>query len=172
MEKTLIDARNKFPGKIRAPVVRYATPEDYPQIIALGEELNAENGHSSIDYDQAEAAIIEAILVKRAMIGVIGDVGKISGIVMLRFASFWNSRDMFLEELFLYVPPEHRKSANAKTLLHFACDTADSLGLPLLIGVLSSIRTKAKLRLYERHLGAPVGGYFFVHDPRNQMRLK
>ena len=33
------------------------------------------------------------------------------------------------------------------------------------------VRTKAKLKLYEKHLGAPVGGYFFVYDPKNKMRF-
>lgn len=153
------------------PVVRYAVPEDYPQIIALGEELHAENGHSDIDYDVAEAAIMEAINRKHAMIGVIGDVGKIEGIIFLRFASFWNSRDVFLEELFLYVPPEFRKTGNAKALLLFAKDVAERLELPLMIGVLSNHRTRAKLRLYEKHLGAPVGGYFFIGGAKEKMRL-
>lgn len=151
------------------PVVRYAEPADYPQIIALGEELHEENGHSAIDYDIAEAAIMEAINRKRALIGLIGPVGGIEGIVFLRFASFWNSSDVFLEELFLYVPPEFRKTANAKTLLLFADNAAKQLGLPLMIGVLSNHRTKAKLKLYEKHLGQPVGGYFFVGGCKDKM---
>jgi hypothetical protein len=159
-------------NEILAPVVRYAEPADYPQIIMLGEELHAENGHSAIDYPIAEAAIVDAINRNRALIGVIGPVGTIEGIIFLRFASFWNSSEVFLEELFLYVPPAYRKTPNAKTLLKFAKSTSERLDLPLMIGVLSSHRTKAKLKLYEKHLGAPVGGYFYVHDPKNKMRLK
>jgi len=145
------------------PVVRYAMPEDYPQIIAMSEALHEENGHQSIDYPTAEAAIMDAINRNRAVIGIIGPVGDIQGIVFLRFASFWYSSDVFLEELFLYVPPQYRKgTGHARALLTFARGAAKRLGLPLLIGVLSNERTKAKLNLYERHLGAPVGGYFFV----------
>lgn len=151
------------------PVVRMAVPEDYPQIIALGEDLHAENGHSSIDYDVAEAAIMEAINRKHAMIGVIGDVGAIEAVIFLRFASFWNSRDVFLEELFAYVRPEFRKTKNARALLTFAKATADALELPLMIGVLSSHRTKGKLRLYEKHFGQPVGGYFFIGGHKDKM---
>lgn len=156
---------------IHTTTVRYAVPEDYPQIIALGEELHAENGHSEIDYPRAEATIMEGINRKASFIGIIGDVGKIEGIVFIRFASFWNSSDIFAEELFLYVPPAFRKTGNAKTLLRFAMDTTEKLGLPLMIGVQSNHRTKAKLKLYEKQLGTPVGGYFFVHDPKNKLRL-
>ncbi len=145
------------------PVVRYAEPADYPQIIMLGEELHAENGHSAIDYPIAEAAIMEAINRNRALIGVIGPVGSIEGIIFLRFASFWNSSEVFLEELFMMVPKEYRKTHNARALLTFAKDTADKLKLPLMIGVLSNHRTKAKLRLYQKHFGEPAGGYFFLY---------
>jgi len=144
------------------PVVRYATPEDYPHIIEMSEDLHRENGHQAIDYSVAEAAIMDAINGNRALIGVIGPARALEGIVFLRFASFWYTNEVMLEELFLYVPPAYRKSANAKTLLTFAKDAAKRLRLPLMIGILSSHRTKAKLRLYEKHLGQPVGGYFFV----------
>jgi hypothetical protein len=155
------------------PTVRYAVADDYPQIISMSEELHEENGHMNIDYDVAEAAIMEAINRNRAIIGIIGPVGDIQGIVFMRFASFWYTRDVMLEELFLYVPPAYRKgTGNARALLKFALGASDKLDLPLMIGVLSSHRTKAKLKLYTKHLGAPVGGYFFVHDPRNKMRLK
>lgn len=154
-----------------APVVRYAVPADYPQIISMSEDLHAENGHGSIDYDIAELAIMDAINRKRAIIGIIGPVGGIQGIVFLRFASFWHSRDVFLEEMFLYVPPEFRKTSNAKALLMFAKNAADQLDVPLMIGVMSNERTKAKLRLYEKHLGENVGGYFFVAGRRDKMRL-
>jgi GNAT superfamily N-acetyltransferase len=146
------------------PVIRYATPQDYPHIIKVAEELHEENGHARIHYPTAEAAIREAINVNRSIIGLIGPVGDIQGIIFLRLASFWHTDDVMLEELFLYVPPEHRKTHNARALLQFAKATAEQMNVPLMIGVLSSERTKAKLRLYEKHLGAPVGGYFFVHN--------
>lgn len=145
------------------PVVRYATPADYDQIIAMSEELHLENGHGNIDYDIAEKAIMDAINRQQSIIGIIGPVGAIEGIIFLRFASFWFSRDIFAEELFMYVPPEYRKTGNARALLTFAKHAADRLGLPLMIGVLSSHRTKAKLKLYSKHFGEAAGGYFFLY---------
>lgn len=143
------------------PKVRLATPADYPQIISMGEALHQENGHQRIHYPTAEAAIMQAINKDKGLIGVIGTVGAIEGIIFLRFASFWNSDEVFLEELFLYVAPEFRKTRNAAALIKFAVDTKNRLGIPLMIGVMSTDRTRAKLRLYQKHLGQPVGGYFF-----------
>lgn len=147
------------------PKVRVAVPADYPQIIAMGEKLHEENGHMEIDYPTAEAAIMQAINQQQSIIGVIGPVGGIQGIVFLRIASFWNSRKLFAEELFLYVVPEFRKGThNAKALLLWARESAKKLKLPLMIGVMSNERTRAKLRLYQKQLGAPIGGYFFVEN--------
>lgn len=145
------------------PVVRYATPEDYPHIIEMSEDLHRENGHQAIDYSVAEAAIMDAINGNRALIGVIGPARALEGIVFLRFASFWYTNEVMLEEIFCFVPPEYRKTGNAKALLTFAKAAADRLKLPLMIGVLSSHRTKAKLKLYAKHFGEPAGGYFFLY---------
>lgn len=147
------------------PVVRDATPDDLEHIIRIAQNLHDENGHTAIHYPTAVGALMDAVNRQRSVIGIIGPVGDIRGIIFLRFASWWYSGpgDVFLEELFLYVPPEHRKgTGNAAALLNFAKATAKSLSVPLVIGVLSSHRTKAKLKLYEKHLGQPVGGYFYV----------
>ena len=40
---------------------------------------------------------------------------------------------------------------------------SEKLGIPLAIGVLSSSRTEAKIRLYERVFGAPAGVYFLYN---------
>jgi hypothetical protein len=147
------------------PTVRYAVPEDYPHIIAIAEQLHAENGTGKIHYPTATAAIMRAINRDASLIGLIGPVGDIRGIVFLRLAQMWHHgpEDAFLEEIFLYVPPEHRKGThNAATLIRFAKGAANRLGVPLFIGVLSNHKTKAKLRLYEKHLGEPVGVYFYL----------
>lgn len=155
---------------IQLPVVRYACPQDYPQIISMTEALHAENGQMEIDYPTAEAAIMQAINLERSMIGVIGPVGAIQGLIFLRFAEFWFSRNNpFLEEMLSYVSPEYRKGThNARALLTFARNAADRLNLPLMIGVLSLERTKAKLALYQKHFGEPVGGWFWLY-PRQRM---
>jgi hypothetical protein len=149
------------------PVVRYATPRDYEQIIQLATELHEENGHQAIDFEIACPVIMNAINRKQSVIGLIGPVGAIEGIVFLRFASMWHTRELFLEEIFVYVVPQFRQgTGNARALIEFMKRMSDELSLPLMTGVMSSHRTKAKLKLYEKHLGEPVGGYFFKY-PKN-----
>jgi hypothetical protein len=69
---------------------------------------------------------------------------------------------MVLEEKAVFIHPDYRtaKGGRARKLCHFAKETADTLDLPLMIGVLSDQRTEAKVRMYEREFGKPSGAFF------------
>lgn len=99
----------------------------------------------------------------RGFIGVIGPVGALEGCIMLTVGSVWYSEEFSLDEHFNFVDPAHRQSDHAKALISFAKHCADKVGIKLVIGVLSTKRTAAKVRLYERQL-TPAGS-FFVHPP-------
>ncbi len=148
--------------KQELPPVRAAQPEDYPQIMQLCKELHEENGAAGVDWQKVQQIIIDGINRDAAMIGLIGQVGAIEAIIYLNFSAMWYSEEVFLQELFAYVRPDFRRTKNAKALLRFAKAAAKRLKCRLLIGVISNTRTAAKLRLYERELGNPVGGYFFL----------
>jgi len=45
-------------------------------------------------------------------------------------------------------------------LCDFAKKVSDTIGLPLVIGVLSNQRTKGKIKLYERQFGEQSGAFF------------
>jgi GNAT superfamily N-acetyltransferase len=76
---------------------------------------------------------------------------------------FWYTSDAHLEELWAFVRPQFRRSKNAQALIEFAKALAVELKRPLLIGVLSSQKTEAKVKLYQRKLGAPKGAYFLFN---------
>lgn len=97
----------------------------------------------------------------RGFIGVIGPVGALEGCIMLTVGSVWYSDDWTLDEHLNFVDPAHRRSEHAKALITYAKTCADKIGIRLVIGVLSTVRTAAKVRLYERHLTP--AGCFFVH---------
>jgi GNAT superfamily N-acetyltransferase len=97
----------------------------------------------------------------RGFIGVIGPVGALEGCIMLTVGSVWYSEQWSLDENFNFVDPSHRNSNHAKALISFAKDCADKVGVRLVIGVLSTKRTAAKVRLYERQLTP--AGVFFMH---------
>ena len=88
--------------------------------------------------------------------------GKIEGGILLRVTTMWYSDDHALEEKGIFIHPDYRsaKGGRARRMCEFAKRTAEQLGLPLLIGVLSNNRTEAKIRMYERQFGKPAGAFF------------
>ena len=80
---------------------------------------------------------------------IIGDSG-IEGVIGVKLDKFWFADQWYLVDLFTFVHPEFRRSTRAKCLLAFAKKCAKEMNLPLLMGIMSNIRTEAKSRLYER----------------------
>jgi GNAT superfamily N-acetyltransferase len=144
------------------PKVRLATQADIPQVIQLSYDLHKENGLMPVAPDLIAAIVAKALNQDGAILAVIGPVGDVEGLIYLAINCMWYSRDPHLEELFSYVKPEFRRSKNAKALVEFAKASADKIGVPLLIGILSNTDTQRKIKLYERMLGEPVGA-FFLH---------
>ena len=64
-----------------------------------------------------------------------------------------------------FIHPDYRsaKGGRARRLCEFSKQAADSLGIPLIIGVLSNNRTEAKVRLYKRQFGEPSGAFFLYN---------
>ena len=62
----------------------------------------------------------------------------------------------------VFIHPDFRsaKGGRARKLCEFSKQVSDSLGIPLIIGVLSSHRTAGKVRMYQRIFGEPSGAFF------------
>jgi GNAT superfamily N-acetyltransferase len=98
------------------------------------------------------------------LIGVIydGENKEVEAVIGLRLDKFWFSDQWFLCDVFTFVHPEHRRSTRAKCLLAFAKNCAKKMNIPLLMGIMSNIRTEAKARLYERQFDR--AGSYFVYN--------
>jgi hypothetical protein len=72
--------------------------------------------------------------------------------------------DPVLEERIVFVKKEFRaaKGGRARKLCEFAKQSAERLGLPLMIGILSTERTEGKVRLYRRVFGEPSGAFWLI----------
>lgn len=151
------------------PKIRAATLADLPQLLEMGRALHEENGLMEVSESRIQDAALNGIRKDDIIFGVIGPVGAVEAMIYLVVGKFWYTDDLHIEELFTYVKPEFRASKNAKALVQFARDTADRLGVPLLIGILSNARTKPKIKLYERMLGAPAGAYFLYGGHTGKM---
>lgn len=146
------------------PYVRMAVMEDLEDLLALGRELHKENGMLNLDESLIRQGAIDAITGNNSVVAVIGPVGNIEGAIHLAFRKFWYTSDWHLEELWAYVRPQYRRSTNAKALVKYAKHCAETLKVPLLIGILSNTKTEAKIALYKRQLGTPSGAYFLYNS--------
>jgi len=143
--------------------VRLADPHDEDEIIAMCRRLHAENAIFTISDDRVRQTVRRGVNRDQAILGVIGGSGNIQASIYLTVAQFWYTNSQHLEEMWNYVLPEFRNTHNAKDLISYAKWCSDTIGLPLMIGILSNIRLEAKQRLYERQLGSPAG-VLYMHN--------
>lgn len=145
--------------------IRLATTDDMDEVMKLAIMAAKENGLLKFEPELLVRTIWPKLNLQSGLIGCIGPVGgKIEGMVVLQIGKLFYSDEQALEELVLYVHPDHRgaRGSRAHKLIEFSVKSAEKLGLPLLIGVLSSVQTEAKRKLYERVLGKPSGNYWIV----------
>lgn len=162
-------------------IVRTAFPDDEAEIWRLFRMLHAENAMLPISERKVQHHIDrmihpETVMIDdtgpRGIIGVIGKIGSLEGAIMLAFGSPWYSEKITMDEYLNFVDPVHRSSDHAKALIGYAIHIVDQVrkvhhDLKLVIGVLSTKRTAAKVRLYERQLTP--SGAFFVHPPPDNL---
>lgn len=141
-------------------IVRVAQPSEEQDVMRLCRSLHEENGIFDIDEDMVRAMLLRAFNRQGGIIGVIGEPGHLEAAIYMLLSHHWYSREPHLEELFNYVVPEFRKTSHAKSLIAFAKRCSEEMNLKLVIGVVSNIRTEAKVRLYQRQLGTPAGAFF------------
>jgi GNAT superfamily N-acetyltransferase len=146
----------------KLPHVRLVCVDDIPELLELSTLIHEENGFMPYSPQRVEALIARAVAQDRLIMGVIGPVGGIEGITCVTIGQFYYTDDLHLEEVFTYVRPEYRKSDNMKALIEFDKEAANRIGVPFLTGVISTNRTAAKIRLYERRLGKQSGAYFLI----------
>lgn len=143
--------------------IRLGTPADMPEVMQLAIAAATENGFLNASAALLAKVIWPCLNQNHGLVGCIGEPGGvIEGMVVLQIGTLYYSEQLCTEEKVVYVRPEYRngKGARARKLCEFSKGVADSLELPLLIGICSSERTKGKVRLYERIFGPPAGAYF------------
>ena len=142
------------------PPVRPANLDDLEDILEVARELGRENSAYTVDEGVA-IPMIRGVLAGDGLVGIVHtDDGSIAGTIMLRIAYHWSSAQPFLDEFWVYVRPEHRKSNIARSLIQFAKHQADKLNLLLRIGIISKIELERKLALYRRLLTTEAVAHF------------
>lgn len=146
------------------PDVRVAIAADEDAIMELMRLAHEEGGQHPMNEDKVRAILRTCFNRQGGLIGVIGEPGKnLRGALVMTICPVWYSDEWQLMELVNFVHADHRKSNYAKQLIKFGKWCADQMTIDLMIGVLTNVRTAAKIRLYERQL--PKAGAFFVYHP-------
>jgi hypothetical protein len=143
--------------------VRIATVDDMEEIMQLAAMATEENGFLTPNLGKLATEMWPALNMDYGVVGVIGKPGgMIEGAVLLRVGTMWYADGYVVEEKAIFVHPEYRsaKGGRARKLCEFSKKVSDTLGIPLIIGVLSNSRTEAKVRMYERQFGKPSGAFF------------
>jgi hypothetical protein len=146
--------------------IRIGTPADVHPMMELAMKACDENGFVNPNPQKLLADIWPALNLDNGLVGIIEDEGgPIEGAVLLRIGTMWYSDTPVLEEKAIFIHPDYRsaKGGRARRLCEFSKKTADTLEMPLIIGVLSNHRTEAKVRLYERQFGRPSGAFFLYN---------
>jgi len=146
--------------------IRIATVDDMDEIMQLALAACDENGFLNPNPGKLAAEIWPALNQDHGLCAVIGPQdGMIQGLVLLRIGNMWYSDQQVVEEKAVFIHPEYRsaKGGRARQLCEYSKKVSDTLGIPLIIGVLSNNRTEGKVRMYERIFGKPAGA-FFLHN--------
>jgi GNAT superfamily N-acetyltransferase len=146
------------------PDVRLATPEDLNELMRLTQMACEEDAQHSYNPQKVYEKLLLHFNKQGGVVAVIGAKGQeLKGYLLMVVDQIWYSDEWQLLELSLFVAPDHRRSTYAKQLMAFSKQASDGLQLDLTIGVLSSSRTEAKMRLYDRQFKRL--GAYYGHSP-------
>ncbi len=143
--------------------IRLATASDMDEVMKLAVVACEENGFLNASAELLAKEIYPALCQDHGLIPVIGPPGgAIEGLALLRIGAMWYSHATVVEEKAIFVYPKFRsaKGGRARRLCEYSKHVADTLGVPLLIGILSNTRTEGKVRMYKRIFGEPAGAFF------------
>lgn len=144
--------------------VRIADASDVEELLELCLQMTDENFILPVSESKVlkilEDCTQPEVEKRSGVVGVVGNAGKIEGTIGLMFDSTWYSEEMCIFDAWNYVLPPYRSSTNSKDLIAWAKRISDHFGYPLMMGILNNHRTEAKVRLFRKQLGQPVGAFF------------
>lgn len=152
--------------------VRIAKPQDEQPIFDMLVKLHEENSLFKMNPEKVWKQIRRATQpdIRIGDVGVIGVIdGKtgLEGSVGMYADTDWYTDEFKMSELWTFVLPEFRRSAHAKNLIEFGKWACLRLKVPYCTGIISNIRTEAKVRLYRRQLDY-YGAFFYYNLPKSK----
>lgn len=145
--------------------IRTGTPADIDAMMKLAMDACEDNGLTEAAPEKILQEIWSALNLVMGMVAIIGEPGEeIEAAALIRLEPMWYSHKMTIVERAIFVNSKYRsaKGGRAAKLCQFVKKMQEDMGLPAVIGILSTNRTEAKRKLYERSFGPPAGHYWIL----------
>ena len=117
-------------------MIRRATVDDSDQLLTLLAMRHSENGPALGRFDEynARAKVVEMSRPRGlGVIGVIEVGGKIVATIGLQVGRFWDTNQPHLEDVWIFVHPDHRRTNYLKRLIAYAKSASRESGLRLVM---------------------------------------
>jgi len=158
--------------------VRAARPEDETELWKLFRLMSEETAIFPLDEGKVQDYMRRVLYPEtiapndtgaRGIIGVIGSPARLEAAIMLVLGSVWYSSAITLMDALNFVHPDFRSSDHAKTLIAYGKNMVDVIredhpDFRMMIGIVSTKRTQAKIRLFRRQM-VEAGAVFVYPTP-------
>jgi hypothetical protein len=172
----IADEREQTPHvgpTVKPDTVRLATQADEDNIIDLLDiDLQENAAHiATVDLGQVREIVQRGTRQQGGIVAVIDGPLFPVAVVVLISQQWAFSKAFYIHKVFDFVHPDHRRSNHAATLIQFSKWVSDEWSrgfgytVPLMSSVVSTVRSKAKTRLYRRHM-SQVGAVFIYPTPK------
>ena len=165
-------------------IVRCATPVDESEIWVLLRQMHREVGLFPLSEGKVQSFLTRVLHPEtiapgdtgpRGIIGVIGGSTYLEGIIMLILSPLWYSDQIALQDCVNFVREECRQSEHAKALIGYSKNMTDEIRkahpeFRLMVGVVSTVRTQPKVRLYRRQMVECGSFFLYPHDESHSER--
>lgn len=158
--------------------VRPADPRDEEDLVEICRMLHTDSpirdaAGSPFPFDECKVrALVQQVTTPQrndpaaghSFCGIIGPRGDIQASIYLTRAEPTFSSQPYLQEVWNFVHPDHRKGPHARALVAFSKVMAQCWEQTLVAGVMSAQRAEAKKRFYAREYQVEPFGAFFVYN--------
>lgn len=136
-------------------LVRPATLDDLPPLIAMGSAMHAESGFQHLKFNAKKTAdyLVQALMGRHGLalfVAIDGDSRPV-GAALVHAGAHWCSHDVVASDYAVYVMPEARQHGVAKALIDAYVVWAKAQGARhISIGSTTGVNTDQAGRLYQR----------------------
>lgn len=148
--------------------IRAARPSDEEDLYDLLCMAYSENAVFKMSEKKVRAMIEAGTRDRNVVIGVAESPdGKIAGSIGAIFSQWWFTDEWHIDECWNFVHPDYRRSdiRYGAELIKYAKWIADNMQMPLHMGIITTERMEAKIKMYKRQM--PQTGAFFMYNMKS-----